>query len=107
MTMKILPPATLPQYEIDCAMADIRIIANFDHAKYPQYKGHWDGPEWTLVKVTKAIKTKMGKAFYEGELALARREELEGEACWCVYSRNNKVETLIALNKAVEVKASN
>lgn len=106
MATKNLPTATLPQYEIDCTKNDIRTIADFDHAKYPQYKGHWSGPEWTLVRILKAIKTKMGRAFHEGEIALARHEELEGKPCWCVYSRSNKVETLIAANKAVEVRAS-
>jgi len=97
---------TLPRHDVECLMADIRAMADSDHVQYPQYKGRWDGPEWTLVKIIKAVKTEMGKAFYVGEIALARRDYLEGKACWCVYSRSNKVETLIALNKAVEVRVA-
>lgn len=96
---------TLPGYEIDCIKNDIRILAASRHAQYPQYNGYWDGPEWTLVCIKADIKTKLGRAFFKGELALAKLDTLEGEAVWCIYSRGNNANTMIALKKAVAVKA--
>ena len=105
MNTKTTAP-TLPEYEIDCTKADIKAVANFKHAQYPQYAGHWDDPEWVLVQITTDIKTKMGKAFHKGELALAKRGVLEDLPVWVAYSRGNNCDTIIGLHKAVQVQAA-
>lgn len=60
---------TLPRHLLDTTTADLRAIADFENRKYPQYAGHWDGPEWILVEITTDVRTKLGRAFFAGELA--------------------------------------
>ena len=38
-------------------------------AKYPQYASYF-GPDWRLVRMSKAVKTKAGKYFERGDYAL-------------------------------------
>lgn len=41
------------------------------HKAFPQYAGHWSGPEWRLVIARRDIKTKMGLAAKQGECVIA------------------------------------
>ncbi len=43
--------------------------ADAQMARWPQYKGHFDG--YVVVRVKKDLKTKMGLAFAAGEVAIA------------------------------------
>ena len=72
----------------------IRNSAKAAHAQYPQYAGHWDGPEWILVEVTRTVKTKLGAAFVKGDISLGK-VETEGPMAgsWTIYSVSNKVDT--------------
>lgn len=54
----------------------VRTAAYSQHAKYPQYAGHWDGPEWHLVEFVKPVKTKGGLRFDRGDVTLLRVEEM-------------------------------
>lgn len=81
------------------------------HAQYPQYEGHWTGDEWVVVRVTKTIRTKMGVAFEQGDLSIARRETRTERVAprgaflpyeqWpekefaTVYSRRNGIDTSV------------
>lgn len=94
---------TLSQTEIAAKINTLRAAAGYAMAQYPQYQGHYDGAEWVLVQVKTNIKTKLGQAFAKGEYALAKLDTLEGKPCWTVYSRSNKCNTMIALNKATKV----
>lgn len=42
-------------------------------AKFPQYRGRFDGLE--VVRITRALRTKLGGAFEKGDVVLLRREE--------------------------------
>jgi len=69
----------------------LKRLAARNHRQYPQYDGHWDGPEWVLVKVTRTIRTKMGVAFKRGETALGRPSGMG----WTVYSVSNRCNTAV------------
>lgn len=71
--------------------ADIIRQANEDHAQDPQFRGHWEGPEWRLVLVRRRISTRKGDAFLKGEITIARSSPRPGfmEA----YSLNMKADT--------------
>ena len=66
---------------IDLVARRKAIIATAEElmAAYPQYRGHWDGPEWTLWVATRDVKTKLGLAFRAGEIFLGKpSEQIEG-----------------------------
>lgn len=76
-------------------------------AAYPQYAGCHDGPEWTLIRVSRVVKTKMGQAFERGEIALARpsndddlRVGLDG---WHAWSPANRIHTFLPKKWAEDV----
>lgn len=76
--------------------------ANADNAAYPQYKGHWDGPEWVLIYVKDKIVTKGNRvAFMPGDVTIAQPWIEKGnpigpqEECWSAYSLRNKINTVI------------
>ena len=85
---------------------EIRDEAASAHAQYPQYVGHWDGPEWRIARVTRRIKTKLGVAFEGCEFALVRErtpEEAElGITGYTAYSRSNGIDTSAPVN-AIEI----
>jgi hypothetical protein len=59
----------------ECArdlLAALLDAATEQHVAYPQYAGHWDGAEWYLARMSKAVKTGLGTAFVPGEWVLAR-----------------------------------
>lgn len=64
------------------------------HAEYPQYDGHWDGPEWFLVKFTRRVRTKSGVAFEPGDVSIARSPE-DGDEYPTAYSLRNKIDTSV------------
>lgn len=81
---------------MDMTLETIRLIAEQKHAQYPQYRGHWDG--WKLCVVTKNQKTKLGNAFYAGEIAMYNPNEIrthENGTFYTVYSVNNGVDTSV------------
>ncbi len=101
---------------MNTTLKNLREKARTSHAQYPQYAGHWDGPEWVLVRVTRRIRTKLGVAFERGELALARRTPPETDSSlspailaemnrpsWTAYSVRNRADTQISLEAAREV----
>jgi len=98
-------PVVLPLSEIQASVAYIRRVAAAANAKWPQYRGYWDGAEWILVQIHREIKTKAGIAFCQGELALAKKDTLEGKLVWTVYSRANNINTCLGMNKAVPVQS--
>ncbi len=76
-------------------------LAQAEHADYPQYDGHWSGPEWTVVKLNRRVKTKLGVAFEKGELALACRtlgvtDIGISPTTWTVYSVRNRCDTVVS-----------
>lgn len=78
---------------------EIRDEASARHAQYPQYEGHWNGPEWRIARVSRSIRTKLGQAFESGELVLARdrdaSELAQGVDGAVAYSRSNGINTVI------------
>jgi hypothetical protein len=81
----------------------VREEAARKHAQYPQYEGHWDGDEWYVVRLKRAVRTKMGQAFEKGELTIARdlddRERVgdrsQGSDSVCAYSLSNGIDTWV------------
>lgn len=108
----------LVQFEIadDSALAltitkrDLIANAEAATAQYPQYRGHWDGPEWTLIRLKRRVKTKLGVAFEEGEIALATLRAAEPEydlpEAWTAWSVSNRINTSVPLGWAEEVTAA-
>lgn len=86
--------------EMQSLINTIRAEAEAKHAKYPQYKNHWDG--WFLVRITRKIETKAGLCFDKGEIALATHDEDGG---YTVYSRKTTYNTLVGEDKATVVTA--
>ena len=78
----------------------VREDAASKHAQYPQYEGHWDGDEWYVVRLKRAVRTKMGTAFVKDELTIARdpdgREREVGlPDSVCAYSLSNRIDTWV------------
>jgi hypothetical protein len=75
--------------------------AERQNAMWPQYKGHWSGPEWTLFVVRKDVKTKLGLAFKLGDIVLGKEHGLiesgpyEGQISYTCYSSRNKIDTAL------------
>lgn len=74
--------------------------AEAQNAKYPQYKGHWDGPEWKLFMIRKNVRTKMGLAFEKGEVVLGKVNSTPifsgpyaGQQSFTCYSAKNRIDT--------------
>ena len=74
--------------------------AEAQNSKYPQYKGHWSGPEWKLFLIKKNVKTKMGLAFEKGEVVLGKVDALPiesgpyiGQQSFTCYSSRNRIDT--------------
>jgi hypothetical protein len=85
------------------AKAKIISQAEQDNAQWPQYKGHWRGDEWVLVKIKRRIRTKLGVAFEKGDVTIAKRDEsVEHKGFFTAYSLRNKIDTSVPEN-AVEV----
>lgn len=66
--------------------------ANAAHRQYPQYAGHWDGPEWRVVRVTRRVETKMGVAFEAGDVTIGNPD---ADHFWA-YSFRNNIDTAVA-----------
>lgn len=52
----------------------IRQIAADAHTQYPQYDGFWDGPEWTLARVSTPLRSKGGDQALTGDVVLFRSD---------------------------------
>lgn len=86
-------------------------VADAQLAQYPQYAGRFNGGEWRAAFVTRVIKTKVGLAFLDDDVTIARGEtEQEREQIGApmlrggyvlAYSVRNKVTTSIPA-KSVE-----
>jgi hypothetical protein len=48
-----------------------------DHARYPQYAGHWDGPEWVAVRLRRDVVIRGGKSFERGDITIAKIDSPE------------------------------
>lgn len=77
-------------------------LAEEAHRQYPQYRGHWRGPEWKLVLIRRAIRTKMGVAFERGDVTIARPSE-EHPGHVSAYSLRNEIDTMIEARDAAEM----
>lgn len=72
-------------------------------AKFPQYRGKWDGHK--LIRVKRTIKTKLGVAFVAGELTVAQDATLglqpkyqdEVKGCVSAWSKRNGIDTILKL----------
>jgi hypothetical protein len=78
----------------------VRDEAARKHAQWSQYEGHWDGDEWYVVRLKRAVRTKLGQAFEKGELTIARDpDDRDREAglpdSVCAYSLSNRIDTWI------------
>lgn len=106
------PPTTLGN---DDRKGLLKRHAKSAHSQFPQYDGHWDGPEWVLVKVTRRVRTKLGVAFEKGDVTLARPNEPVtdpglspatlaelNKPGWTAYSVRNSINTALSA-KAVKV----
>lgn len=79
------------------------IVATADeaHAQYPQYAGHWNGPEWQLGEVARQVRTKSGVAFRRGDIVLFRERTEEECRAGCApgfvtaYSVRNGIDTSV------------
>jgi len=81
----------------DATVRAIREIARQAHKDFPQYEGHWDGPEWSLAVVLRRVRTKAGVAFVRGELVIAKHDAdpLDGHQRAVAYSVNNRIDTVL------------
>lgn len=81
---------------------DVIRAAEEAHARYPQYRGHWRGPEWKLVLVRRTVRTKMGVAFERGDVTVARPDPCH--PCYVTaYSLRNAVDTMLDARDVVEM----
>ncbi len=71
--------------------------AQRDHVMYPQYEGHWETGDWFLVRFTNEVETKLGGAFFPGDVTIARLdgESTSGEPTLMAYSRRNHIDTSV------------
>jgi hypothetical protein len=83
--------ARLAGLSADQIRSEIVGVASRQLAEYPQYVGYWDGPEWALVRFSRNVSTKMGRAFTHGDWAIARRDD-DG---WMAYSVRNRCNTYV------------
>lgn len=73
--------------------------AEQQNAQWPQYRGHWSGPEWDLYIVRRDVKTKLGLAFRRGQVALGKESGViesgpyTGQKSFTLYSSLNKCDT--------------
>jgi len=70
-------------------------IADALHSQYPQYKGHWDGPEWKLGRINRSVTTKLGVAFEAGDVILYKDGSELGGQSFTAFSIRNNVDTVI------------
>jgi hypothetical protein len=54
--------------------AEIRRLAIAEHLPYPQYAGHFDGPEWLLGQATSPLRGKGGTQAEQGDIILMRQD---------------------------------
>jgi hypothetical protein len=81
----------LPANVFAAILADRKESAAVDLGQFPQYDGKHEGPEWTLFRAKREIKTKLGVAAVRGEIVLGKIEarDLGGptvEPIVCFYS---------------------
>lgn len=83
---------------------ELRDRAAADMARWPQYKGHFDG--YQLCTVKKGIKTKLGKAFIQEETTIFDPNYIcpDMPDCRVVYSFSNKCDTMVHCRNIQEVK---
>lgn len=62
---------------------------------FPQYDGHFD--QYRLVRITRQFKTKMGVAFEEGDIAIAKpyRCNWDNTLRVCAFSFRNVCDTIV------------
>lgn len=72
------------------------------HEKYPQYRGHWSGPEWKVLIIRKDVKTKLGLAFRSGDVVIGKFNDhviesgpYKGQLSSTCYSSSNKCDTAV------------
>lgn len=84
--------------------AEVIRLAAETHAPYPQYIGHWNGPEWHLVVFRRRVTTKMGTAFEKGDVTLARHyvAEWDDKPHLSAYSIRNGIDTSVPPTAARE-----
>lgn len=87
-------------------LAELKARAVKQNERYPQYDKHFDN--YVLVKVKKAVRTKMGKAFDKDEISIAnpdvRKEDIfvnkygatNKKKMYTVYSFKNEIDTVIS-----------
>lgn len=102
----------LPANVFAAVFADRKATAAADLGRFPQYDGSHTGPEWTLFRAKREIKTKLGVAAIRGELVLGKIETRDmggttAEPMVCFYSVANKCDTLVRPSRfdTVEVLA--
>lgn len=90
--------------DIKHTLAFLKATAISQVAKYPQYLGHFE--RYTLARVKRDIKTKMGLAFTKGEFVIVAPDgefHLPGTTKFrTAWSRKNAVDTSI---KASDLEA--
>lgn len=84
-----------PERTNDAVLRALINQARNDKAQFPQYRTHFDG--YSLVKVTRKIKTKLGTAFEAGDLAIMSNHPYHriDPAQVTVYSFRNRTDTSI------------
>jgi hypothetical protein len=74
---------------------------------FPQYAGHWDGPEWVLLRAKRDERTKMGLAVAAGDVVLGKYDAAIGASTgsrWLtVYSWRTQVNTALPRSAFVVV----
>src|SRR5262245_24018887 len=107
LAAQVAVAATAPAYDAETA-ARVRAAvvegAEAALARYPQYAGHWDGPEWFLIRLTKRVRTKLAVAFEPGGITLAKVDQLDarffgpGETprpFTTAWSQRNRIDTSV------------
>jgi len=65
------------------------------HARYPQYKDHWAGPEWRLVRATKDVSTKGGLTMRAGDYLLARPQTEHERASYIAHTFDKRLRSFV------------
>lgn len=85
----------------------LKDIAAAQVAQYPQYRGHFDG--YRLVRIKRAVRTKLGLAFAAGEYAIAAPARptvlpMTGSRYVTVWSLRNGIDTSVPFWDVEEVQ---
>ncbi len=95
-----------PMPMTDGTLETLKLSAEYKMSQYPQYKGHFAG--YKLCVVQKQVKTKLGLAFYDGEIAMydpATENDGLHPGFVVVWSMSNRCDTSVKLSNIFKLEA--